>query len=453
MEPLKAKMVGGALWSSGGSIAVKVVGIAASLIIIKALTVHEYGVYQLALAAYGIVFSLFLSGFDQVALAEIMRAKSEKDTERMHRLFNEFTVLKIAAGIFLFLVLFLGARAAGIWYEAEIAPLLRILAFLIPVVALERVLNMIFSVHLSFRAISLFPFAEELAKFVFLVLFLFVFGYGLFGVVLAAVLGTATALLVFLPLGFRLYHPHISYGFTLNHSGLTSLFLSHGKWAVGARYLNDFQRNIRPWLIKTFLSTEAVGIFSLALNLYGQAVSLFSIANVLNPVAAQEARNPDRIKKLLLISLKYGTIFFIIVGGLTAVFVPMLVTYLFPQYAASIPLFWALLVTLGTTSAAFMLSSLFYGYREQRSGFVIMIFGVLFTLAAGPVLLRLFGVWGMVIEFVAGAYLFNILRLRYIFRNYPELRVYMSDLFSWTAEDKQFLKSTFETALQSIRLK
>ena len=444
-------MVDGVLWSSGSSVAVKVIGLVTSFTIISVLSVHDYGLYQLALAAYGIVLSFFFSGFDQVALTEIMRARGVGDERRADGLFNEFMLWKVVAGVVLFLLLIAGANFADYWYQENIASLLRILSILIPVIACERVLNMIFNMHLSFRAISLFTLAEESAKLIFLAFLLFAANLGVEGVIIATTLGTTTAFLIFLPVGLRLYVPRFSSGLSPVGIGLGGIFLVQGKWAVGYRYLNDFQRNIRPWLIKTFISTEAVGIFSLALNLYGNVVGLLPIGSVLGPVTAREAENTERIRRLLLVSLKYGTILFVALGVVAAVGVPLLVEFLFPRYIESIPLFWALLLTIMTSSAAFMFSSLFYGYREQRSGFFIMLVAVFFTLIAGPVLLSVFGIWGITFEFILGAYFFNILRLRYLFGHYPELRIKLRDFFSWGKDDKEFVSGVIRIGLQATK--
>ena len=53
-------VVEGGLWFSGSSAAVKAVGIANTILVLRLLSVYEYGSYHLVLAAYGLASVFFL---------------------------------------------------------------------------------------------------------------------------------------------------------------------------------------------------------------------------------------------------------------------------------------------------------------------------------------------------------------------------------------------------------
>ena len=449
-QSIVAKIVEGTVWSSGSGVAVKIIGLLTTVTIIRILSVPEYGLYQLTLAAYGILAAFFFAGFDQVVLTDLMLAKSGGDSLRFKRLFSEFVSVKLMVGVALFLVTLLGANLADAIYGENIAFLVRIIAFLFPIVAFERILNMLLNINLSFRAMSLFTFIGEAAKLGLVLFFTFVVGFGVQGIIFAIVGASAIALFSFVPYGVRLYQPLAKMKALSGRMLMSEAFFSYGKWAIGARYLNDLQRNIRPWLIKSFLPTEAVGIYAIAENLYGQAISLVPLGTVLTPIVSQTIHERNRIKNLVYYSAKHGTIFFLILAVLPALAVPWLVGLLFPQHINSIPLFYVILLIMPPVGFVSVLTAVFYAQRQQKAHFVITLLVLLITLLVGSILVRELGVIGMAVEFTISAYFFNILRAWYLFRINPDLRFPLLCLFKWDHKDLDFIKFMSGKVLQFL---
>lgn len=443
-------VVEGGLWFSGSSAAVKVVGLANTILVLRLLSVYEYGLYHLVLAAYGLASVFFLSGFDQIALADLMRAKGADDTGRVRRIFFEFFLLKAGIGALLFFTVFFGASAVGAWYGADIAYAVRIISFLFLLVPLERAMNLVFNYHLSFRAMSLYAFTEEALKLSALLFFVFIAGLGVSGVVLAAVAASVGAFFVFLPCALRLFRAIPVAAGQWRGSLLVIAFSDYGKWAVGLRYLGDFQRHVRPWIIRSFLSTEAVGLFAIAENLYGQVVGLVPLVNVFVPAVAQHIADRAGIRKLLYVCAKYGTPLFMLLGIASVPALLVLIRFAFPQYAAALPVFYIFLLTAVTAGVSHILVAVFYAQRQQRAHFFIMAATVAVTLSLGILLVPAFGVYGMAMEFVISAFFFNGVRLWHLFRRYPELRFAPRMLFSFGAEDKALLRSALSNARNLI---
>lgn len=439
-------VVEGGLWFSGSNAAVRAVGIANTVLVLRILSVYEYGLYHLVLAAYGLASVFFLSGFDQIVLTDLMRAKGAHEIGTVRRIFFEFFVLKIGIGAILFLTVFFGAGAVGSWYGADIAHAVRIISFLFLIVPMERTMNLVFNYHLSFRAMSLYTLAEEALKLIALLFFIFIAGLGVSGVVLALVSSAAGSFFIFLPGAAALFRAIPSAQDSFHRSFLLHAFTDYGKWAIGFRYLGDFQRNVRPWLIRFFLPTEAVGIFAIAENIYGQIVGLIPMVNVFVPTVAQHIANRTGIRKLLYVCVKYGTPFFMLLGIASVPALWVLIRVAFPQYAAALPVFYVFLLTAPTAGVSNILVAIFYAQREQRAHFFIMVATVASTLVLGFVLIPMFGVYGMAMEFVISAFFFNLARLWYLFRRYPELRFAPRLLFSFSAEDKALLGSALSNA-------
>lgn len=440
------------MWFSLASFANKAVGLVTTLLMLRFLDTYEFGLYKLILALYGILSLFFFSGIDQIVLADFMRAKHEKNHALINRIMLEFFFFKVIVGVLLFGATFFGARFAESWYGADIAHLVKIIAFLFLIVAVERIMNLIFNYYLAFRAMALFTFFEETTKLLFLLFFIFVVGLGVSGVVLAIVTASGITFLLFLPYAIVLAKrlPRVS---PLKTMVLPGAFLSYGKWAVGLRYLNDFQRNVRPWFIKYFLSTEAVGIYAIAESLYGQIVGLFPLATVLLPTVAQNIKDRVRIKQLLYYGVKYGTPFFILIGIVSLVVAPPLIHLVFPQHEASLPVFYLILIAIVTTGSGYILTAIFYAEREQRAHFFITASVLAVTLLGSATLIPLLGVYGSALEFILSALFFNAMRLRYIFKRYPELGFSPRLLFIFSKEDREIIRYAAVHAKNLIRKK
>lgn len=449
------KIIEGGMWLSATSFANKALGLVTSVLILRFLSTYEFGLYKLVFALYGMLSLFLFSGFDQIAITDVMRAKADGDHKLVKRIFVEFFSFKVVVSVFLFAVTYGGAWFAETYYDANIAWLVRIISFFFLISAVERSMNLVFNYYMAFRAMALFTFFEEATKLLLLLFFIFVAGFGVSGVVLAAVASSGITFILFLPYALllvkrlpNLSEKSISKGkgvFGGEGSVLWRAFLSYGKWVVGLRYVNEFQRNIRLWLLRYFLSTEAVGFFAIAESLYSQLVGLFPIGKILLPIVSGNIKNRTRIRNLLYYGTKYGMPLSILAGSAAVVLVPALVWSVFPQHTASIPIFYIFVIAIITTASANGLTAIFYAEREQRAHFFITFSVAVATLALGAILIPVFGVYGAALEFVATAFMFNFMRMRYLFKRYPELHFDTRMLFRFGAEDREFLRLGIST--------
>lgn len=433
------KLIEGGVWSSGSAVWIKAIGLITSLLVLRFLSVYEYGLYQLVLSVQSLLAMFFLVGLDQIILADFLRAKGEGRNEVVRGLFAEFAIFKISTGFVLFLLSFFGAGFIGNLFGRDIGLLIRIISFYFLMVALERVLNILFNYNLAFKAMSLYTLTNETLKFLFLLFFIFVAGLGVSGVVLSGVSASVLTGLLFIPVALSIYRK-MPGALGSPRRLIWSALVSYGKWAVGFQYMNDLQRNIRPWLIRFFLSTEAVGIYAIAENLYSQAVSLIPFGTVLTPVVSQNINDRLRIRNLVYYGAKYGTLFFLLLAIFSFFAVPWLVRLLFPQHINSIPLFYIILLIMPPAGLAMVFTSIFYAEREQMAHFIIIILTLILTLTLGAALVSRLGIMGMAVEFTVTAYFFNIARAFYLFKTNPELRFSLSSLFRWDREDWMFIK-------------
>ena len=101
-----------------------------SFFVIAVLSVYQYGLYQLVLAAVAVGDS-FISGiFDDILLNDLARGFAEKRLPWAKRLFHEIFALKFILGFTAFATLFFGASLFAAHYGKDIGNFVRIMSFL-----------------------------------------------------------------------------------------------------------------------------------------------------------------------------------------------------------------------------------------------------------------------------------------------------------------------------------
>lgn len=441
------KIVEGGLWLSGSAFLVRVIGLVTTILILKFLSVEEYGLYQLVLAAFGFLASFLISGFDSLIINDLARERGEGRMDRVKRLFLEYGTLKVSIGIVLFLAAFFGSQALGRWYASDIAYLTRIMSFLFLFIVTERLLFFLNNVHLKFMAMSLFTAVEELAKLALVFILVVRLGWGVEGLVVAYTFSTAAALLVFAPYG--IYLARFLFSVRASTGGLLlDLARKHGKWGLASRYLGDAQRNVRPWLIGSLVGVNAVGLYSLAEGIYTQLLSLLPISNVLAPLVPGEIKNHERMRAIMLYGIKYGTILFVIMGIAALLFIPYLVEWFFPKYIPALPLFRIMLLALLTTAAANVVNTILFSYHEQKLLFLLTVLRLVFLVVVGIILIRFFGLMGVAFEFVLTAVFFVLIRYISLRRIAPHLLVPIREFFKFSREDYAYLRGILKTAVR-----
>ena len=416
----------------------KFIGLGSTLTVLYFLSVYEYGVYKLVFAAYGLLASFLFVGIDNIILADASVDWGRKNFGRVKRLFVEYFFLKLALGVGLWIITFWGADFIGRFYGENIVYFLKIISFLFLISPFKALLGFTFKLNLSFLNASLLTMIEEAIKLAFVLFFFFVLGMAVDGVILAYVLGSFFSVLILF-----IFSP--SFLSQLLKAKISSEFIladtikKHGKWGILSNYSMDIQKNTHPWLIKFFLGTEAVAIFSVAQSLLGHAASLFPFVQVLMPTVPREIDNKERLKRIFFRGIKYGTAGFVGIAVLMFFVMPPFIHYAFPKYVSSLPVFKILLITLAFSGVANVLTSLFYAFKMQKNMFIITIWRLIFMVAMAVVLFPVFGVAGVAIEVVLTFIFFVGMRYREILKVEPGLSFNFRELFKFDSYDRALL--------------
>ncbi len=431
------------------NVVVKGAGLANSFLILTALTVYQFGLYQLVLAAIAIADNLSAGLFDDVVVNDTARGLAEQRHAQAKRLFNEFALYKVIVGAMLTALVFFGAGKIGAYYGKDIAVFLQIASFLIILEVIRAAEDLFFTASRSLSSFAI-PAVQEIAKFLLLAGFLFRGTLGIREALQAAVMAAFLALLFASWRFLREYRRAFRGVRAHTHGQLAAAVKSYGTPVLVRYGFSRVTKNVRPWLIKFFVNTEAVALYTLAINLITLAQSVFPIT-MISRLLPWEAGDERRLAYMFRRSAKYvfwGGTAMAVLGFL---FVPPIIAAIFPKYAPAMPLFWVLTATLPFYGVYKIQKSLLLVLREQKILTARLVTESFLVIGLNVALLPIIGVFGTAVEYVA-TYAWRVLLFqRMIAKAHPGLRLKAASVFTFDADDRRFLARFFGTLLNPLR--
>ncbi len=438
--PLLKTIGEGSIIFAVGNIILKVVAVLSTILVLRYISVYDYGIWKLASSILGVAAFFTLVGAENVLLADLSRELGRRREDIYRALFGQslrvLFFLGCAVSVGLFFAAPLISAAAGL----ELTMPLRVLAFFFILSGINRAYFLAFYSHLKYVHVQGMKIIARAAYVALLAIFIFYFDAGLMSIVYAYVLSYVVQLAVFAPsflntvAYLKAYEPDA-------RVALLDIFKRHGKWALFTNYVEDLVGAARPWIIGYFLGVEAVAIISIAMTILGEVINAVPLSQALSPVMPREVDEKERFKFLFGRGLKYSVWFYVLLAFAAYFAAPPAVALLFPNYNASVPLFQMLLVALPAVPFSIFATQAFYALKSQRELFIattsarsVMIPIVL------PALVKFFGAAGAIAEYIATSYMLAVSRVVALRRKFPELYPPLLSLIRFDATDAFLLK-------------
>ncbi len=431
------KIFEGVFWVSAGAVAVRVVGFVTSLFLLRYLSLHEYGTYQLVLAAGSLCALLTLQGIDDVVLAAGTQAVSAGDTGKFRDLTRGYYAFKLVTGIGIWAGIHLFSSLLMRWYSGDIITLVKSYSWIFLLIPFERTILLHFAAHRRFKHASLYVFLQEILKAGLLAFFLLYAGLGISGILWAMIGAMGLTALLFAPSIITQMATDVR---AISWKPFFELLRGQGPWVIAQRLLRQGEKNIRPFIIQLLLGREAVALFSLADKVYTYVTGLFPIDDVLMPTIASETHDRERLQRILQRGIKYTVPFYTSVALVIGLLAPTISRIAFPHYEAGIPLLYVMLGYIPFVGVAYLLTAFFISHQEQKHMTVLVAQRFVLFLLLLPVCIKIFGSLGIGIEFVFTLLVYNFLRYRMLQKNHPELHVRMADLWRIDGYDRAVLR-------------
>lgn len=417
----------------------KVVGIINTFFIVSALSLYEYGSFQLLLVSYaGAVTLLSVGG--GVVRNDILRFEAEGRSPDAKKLFYESSVARMVIGFLLWFTVFFFASRLSFKFGQDYISLIRIISFLFLHDALLTIVTTLIEMRRKFSVIASRTSVAKVVQLAILLYFFFFQNINLRAVVISLVVSLFVTLCLLLPSFFESYFQWKS---VKRSSGkfLFKILTSYGKWEIAQPIMGKFTSFFEAWAIKLFINTEAVAIFSVAQTLLNTVAGFFPV-KTLSTLIPMEVKNEEKLRKIYTYGVKYLLVFSVLIGLVSLVCVPILINLFFNKYVISLPYFSVLLLTLPLLAITAISSTFLTAFRRQKFLFFQKVLKNLVAIPLYLIFLPLFGLWGLVFHNFILLIVMTVSLYLYLENMKPKLFVKWYDIFYFGEEDSGFLRST-----------
>lgn len=432
------KYVEGEILIAGWGIVAKGIGFVNTVITLSALSVYQYGVFQLLLSGYG-----FFSGLTGIGVSfagiDAARAMGEGKEARAKRIFLQvhgirFVFSLVAAALFYFGSSFVLLE----YYDITFLAYFKILAFLFVSDACIAFAKKLMEYRLDFGTFARRSSIQKVIQCAILLYFLLFESIGIREILLSLVISSYISVLFLIEGVVRAYQP-----WRLISAERGQVFLrllrAHGKWFLAGQFLGLLTDRIQPWLIKILISTEAVAIYSIADSMIGIVKKLFP-TSTLSSIVSVKVRDQEMARRILTYGTKYFVMLVFMIGCGSLLFAPLVIRTFFSNYTASLPYFYVLLITLPMTALTIIPALYVNALRKQKFVFFQDIFKTIIRIPSLFIFLPLFGLWGMVIDKILVMTIMLVTFLLYISRMKDDIPIVWNRFFVFDDEDARFLR-------------
>lgn len=396
-----------------------------SFIVLRLVSVYEYGLYQLVISIVAIAESLTAGFLDDLVLTDLSRYLGDKKNDLAKRLFFELALVKMSLAVLFTVIIIGGAEIIARYYDSNIALLLRIVGTALIFRVGLSVMNLFFDSNIYFSALGAPVFGEVVKLAVVLALW-FWQGLGVTQILIAYVIGHISAF-IFSSVHFVVIYRRVFSSFSMvRRSLIKELLRVYGFW-VGLKYaLSRVTNNIRPWIIKIFTTTEAVGLYMFASSLAAIIMRLMPLGTfgILLP---RELGDKIKLRYLFARVTKYSVFLSFVFSVLSFIFVPMFIGLVFPKYTSAVPLFLIMTGVIFLYGFYKIFRMVLVVFKEQKTLTIRSLDGSILSPLLLVILLPIFGVNGAAMEWVLTYAVTTVLFYYYLIKAHPYLKLRWKD--------------------------
>jgi O-antigen/teichoic acid export membrane protein len=442
-QPLFNTVAKGSLIVAGSNIVLKIGGIISTVLVLRYLSVYDYGLWRLLLSIITFASIVTLPSLDSVIGADLGRELGKGNIGLYKSIFKKTAIYLIYLGLFAGIILYIGAPIVKTVTKIDLTLFIQVLAFSLIASVILRIYKFVFSTHLKFQYSNGVGVANKVFYIILLLIFFFYFKLGLMAVVLAYTASLYLSAIIFVPFFIKTIK-YLRFVKSEEYS-VFGMIKQHGKWGMVGSYFDEVTSSVKPWIIGYFTSIETVGIFSAAVALYSEVANFSPLNNVLSSVFPRESNDKNKLIFMTKKSIKYAIWTYIILALGAVVIVPLTVPILIPHYTDSISIFVLLLVSLLLLPLSNICSVILNTFKLQKqlfiSSFVSRLSSMIFVL---PLSLHLFGVYGAVIDHFVVSAVVTKMRIMFTKKILKNIDFITKDLIQFNEYDSNLISRIFK---------
>ena len=419
----------------------KVMSFINSFFIFKSLNLYQYGVFQLLLS-FQDISSEFLATGSSVATVEMGRLIGARKEAEAKRLFVDYNKFKFIFSFLIWSLLFFGIDFLDAKYDNSFRFLVKLISILFLTEVFLGTLRSLLRLRLFFDLDARRNSNYKTAQMFFLGFFYFTTGLEIKTIIMSMIFGSVITSISLLT-GARKAFGFWSDVKMSNQPVLMKLFLNYGKWDIIRRFFVRANVRMLPWLIKLFINTEAVGIYSVASSMVG-IIKNFIGTRTLATLITRRLDDEILLKTVFGFGMKYFSMASFLAMSASWVVVPMVVKIFFPQYLAVLPFFYILSLNLPFKSFGHILGIFLIAYQKQKFMFFQKMLSAGLNLLLLVLFLPLFGLWGLVVPEVLIDVLLTYISYKYVIGFKPAFALSRKMFFTYTDDDRALFSLVYK---------
>ncbi len=417
------------------------IGFFNTLIVLSQLTIYQYGVFQLILTSFS-GLAVFMGFGGETIRNDILRYVGVRNYEYAKKLFWESSVFRLVIAVILWAGVFFGAPLFFTQYSPEFIVYIKIISFLFLHDAILPSFRLILESEKKFNLIASRASLGRFIQLGIVAYFYFFAVVGLKEVILSIVISSFVSLAIVAVSVITLYVKSWKPVRSVQHALIYSVLFSYGKWELLRPVAGKVVDFVQVWVTKIFIGTEAVAIFSVAQTMLGTLANLFPV-NTLSALVPLHVADKEKLQKIYNVGSKYLVIFSIAIGLVGLVLAPPFIYLFFPKYAASLPYFSVLLVTLPISALSIVASIFLTVYRKQGFLLVQKLLKGLIGAILYVVFIPWFGMWGLVLQVIVLSIILYAILHTYLLRARLDVALDWKYMVRFDDSDREFLRNVY----------
>ncbi len=407
-------------------------------LVVRALSLGDFGFITLALSISGPVLGLSGLGLDDLVFAHGARMRGENKAQEFWPLFGGFCVIKAVVTFVIIGMLFFVRSLLGAQYVAILDQYLVLLIVWIFITNFRSTTDFLLRMQERFRWFATANVIENSSRLAMIVVLFFTHNLSvemaLASYVVSKVLSTIYTLpiLKVVTLQGASFISMVKRYFLYIHGG--------AKWEVIRMVFGNLFSGIDQWIVGWLLGLETVALFSFAMSMNSFLAQALPFRQILAPILARTSSEAGSSSFVARRIAKYSTWMNALLLSASLVAVPLIVLLIVPKYMAAVPVLFVLMLNQFINAFSTSQGSLMYALREQKYLLGLSVFGTISSFTVLPLFTKWLGVYGAILESHLSSIVILALRERRLRARHGITTFLFRDLLVFDDYDKTILK-------------
>jgi len=418
-------------------------GAASGYLMLRYLSVREYGLFTLAISFALAILPWIDFGLSQVVVSDAAGYLGSGEKNKMKRLFLDFASLKICLGatvavVGLIITFFLK-------YDANILFLVRLSAAFLFIQCLRSVFITFFESFSKFFYSAVLNLVELVFKLGAIIFFIIFMKMQAEGIILSYIVSASLAIIFTIPFFIKLA-THLRGIAVSSEPIFKKLIFGHGKFQALTQPLKVLFDNFQIWFLGSYLGVATTAIYRLANQLFNYvSVLLGASESVLFPIFSEEI-DLEYAKARFIVSKTSKYLLWLSLPIMAAGFfvIPFVVQFLFgDKYVGLLPIFYVMLISLPMMALGTSLRPVFFAIKDQKTIFKTTVLTYLIAYPPAIVAAYLWGLMGFSIIIPISAFVSLLLRAWYLGKRLNGRIFTLKIFFVFDEYDKKLLQKIY----------